>query len=173
MAKVDWDQSQDKASSGFEVMPKGRYPCRIVETSKEPTKKKDGYFFKITFEVVKGDFTKRKLWAMLNISNPSAQAQLIGREMFKALCEAAGKPTVKDTSELHDKFVVCIVDIDRQPDQSDRNKVTGFMSVKAFKDGGAVTPEKKATPAAPAKPAKGAAKEPPKGSDDFDDDIPF
>jgi hypothetical protein len=173
MAKIDWDQSQDKASAGFEVLPKGRYPCRIVNSTKKDTSRNTGYFLEFEFEVVKGDYSNRKLWARLNVKNDSEVAQRIGREQFKALCEAAGKPTVKDTSELHGKFVVCIVDIERgREGQNDQNRVNGFLSPEAFREAGGSTPSK---PAAAAKPAsKSEAVKAAAGADiDPDDDIPF
>lgn len=159
MANVDWDQEQDKVGN-FEVLPKGRYPCRIIESEDKKTKAGDGSYFKFTFEIVKGDYKGRKLWDQFNIHNQSEVAQQIGRERFKALCVAAGKEKIKKTEELHAKFVVCLVDIERgREGRQDQNRINGYMAAKDF-----VAPE-----AGPATNSAAGAKK-----DELeDDDIPF
>lgn len=170
MAKVEWDQSEDAASTGFEVLPKGRYLTRIEGSEKTDTKNKDGYYFAFEFVITRGDFKNRKLWCNLNVSNPSEAAQRIGREQFKALCVAAKKPDgVKKTEELHGKYVVCFVDIEpASGGYREKNRINGFALPQAEGTGSSEDEPGKAAPAGkPGKPPPG------KKDDDFDDDIPF
>lgn len=193
MAKVSWDQStvDDPQPRDFDVLPRGKYPCVVLDSSEKDTRAKDGKYFEFEFEVVAGDFKKRKLWARLNIENPSEVAQRIGREQFKGLCKACGKEGAKTTEALHGKYVVCLVSIE-QGQNGPMNRVDGFMSPQDFKEKGGESPslaDAEANAAATArrpaaaggKPAagkpgakgggKGAAA--PQGQAEFDDDIPF
>lgn len=162
MAKVTWDQDSYETSTGFEVIPRGVYPCMIIGSSEKKTKAQTGSYFEFEFEVVKGDYKKRKLWARLNINNPSEVAERIGREQFKALCAAAGKPGAKTTEALHDKFVACIVSIERNGDK-EMNRVDGFKSMQeaGFGSGGAAATKEK----------ESSTKK--KTDEEDDDDIPF
>jgi Protein of unknown function (DUF669) len=161
MAKVDWDQSTvPDARAPFEALPKGKYPCIINSIEQKETKRGDGSYFEVECEVVKGDFKGRKVWARLNVNNPSEVAQNIGRAQFKQLCEAAGKPGAKTTEVLHGKYVVCSVSIERN-DRGEANRVDEFVSPEKFKEAGGAAPTKEAQ-----KGAKAG-----KGVDE--DDIPF
>jgi hypothetical protein len=163
----------EESTGTFEVLPKGKYPCIINTSSEKATKAGTGSYFEFEFEVVKGDFAKRKLWARLNVNNPSEVAQNIGRAQFKALCKAAGKPEAKTTEALHGKYVVCAVSIERG-DRGDMNRVDGFIFPVEFKAQGGEAPSKADAAAEAAAKGKGGAKgktAPKEG--DFDDDIPF
>lgn len=162
MAKVDWDQGQDKAGGSFEVLPKGRYACIVASSEDKSTKDGKGRYLEFKYEVVKGDYTKRLLWARFNVHNPSEVAQQIGREQFKALCVACGfEDGVKKTEELHNKKVVCLVDIERGTGgYQDKNVVSGYMAASSFTN---ASEPVRAAPAA----AKATA------TADTDDDIPF
>lgn len=170
MAKVDWDQEEQGTSQGFEVLPKGRYLAIIDESERKQTKAKTGEYLEFTF-IVKSpkEYAGRKLWARLNIVNPSAEAQRIGREQFNSLADCCGLlHKVKKTEELDGKAVVLIVAV-KDGEKGDMNEVVGFQKYEgaqpsAAPKGGAA---KKNTPP----PA--AARKPAGGFDDMDDDIPF
>ena len=174
MAKVDWDSTEytEGRAGDFEPLAKGRYLARIESIERKDTKRKDGYYFEIEAGVAAGEHKGRKLWARLNVSNPSEIAQRIGREQWNALCVACGYDvgSVKDTKELLGKRCVLLVDIERGQDDVLRNKVTGFLVADA-KDIAAA----KNAPAKP--PAKNAPTKPTKQKggdvDSDDDDIPF
>ncbi len=169
MAKVTWNQDEydESAPRNFEPLPKGLYPCVIAKSDEKQTKAGTGSYFEFEFEVVKGEHKGRKLWARLNINNPSEMAQKIGREQFKALCASAGKPGAKTTEALHGKFVACYVSIE-QGTNGPLNRVDGFATPEAYREGSAPETAPKTKPAAPpAGPAKNEPKE------EIDDDIPF
>lgn len=186
MPKVNWDQSKvddSRQPTSFDVMPRGKYPCVIVDNREVTTKSKDGSYFEFEFEVVKGDFSKRRLWARLNVNNPSEVAQNIGRAQFKQLCKAAGKDPdkVKDSNLLNGKYVVCLVSIERDGQFGDKNRVDGFISPAEFKEKGEEPPSKDDAPP-PRAAAAGKGKAPVKGKaaakgkpeeELEDDDIPF
>lgn len=167
MAKVDWDQTEyEEGRQGFEALPKGRYSARITDVEKRDTKRKDGYMFVPEFTLDGADFKNRKVWAQLNVSNPSEVAQRIGREQWNSLCTACGFAigAVNDTAKLIGKRLIVLVDVEKDQQGSPRNRVTGFFP----HDGSAAAPGTMplAKPAA-AKPAAGAK------ADIAEDDIPF
>lgn len=136
MPKVTWsqDEYEESAPRNFDPVPKGAYVCIIDDIEEKQTKKKDGTYFEIVLHVdEKGEFKGRKLWARLNVHNPSEMAERIGREQFKALCSAAGKPGVQKTEMLHGKKVTCFVSI-KQGDSGPMNQVDGFAAPEARAD---------------------------------------
>jgi len=166
MAKVDWDANENETSSGFEPIPKGRYLARVESCESKDTKSGSGSYLEFALVVEKGEFTKRKLWARLNVHNSSETAQRIGREQFNALCVACGFKVgeVKDTTKLVGKRMIALVDIEKG-DRGDMNRVVGFMAPTSAAGGAAPEPE---TPAG--KGGEGKTKTP---SRPIDDDIPF
>lgn len=178
MAKVDWNAGEYESSRGYEVLPKGRYLVMVNDTEMKPTKNKDGKYIEVEFVVLRPENAKnRKLWARLNVFNPSEQAQRIGREQFNALVEACGFPkgSVEDTAKLHDKILTVIVDIEKGQ-SGETNRVTGFISSDAATNPAAqkLAKELRETSAKSDKGAgsgKTSRREPPPPMDD--DDIPF
>lgn len=172
MPKVDWDSTEynEGRTGDFEPLAKGRYLTRIESIERKATKRNDGYYFEVEAGVEAGEHRGRKLWARLNVSNPSDIAQRIGREQWNALCVACGFEigSVKDTKDLVGKRCMFLVDIERGQDEVLRNKVTGFLVADA-KDIAAAKASTK--PSA----AKSAPAKPPKGNDAGvdDDDVPF
>lgn len=181
MAKVDWNAGEYDTGGNFEVMPKGRYLGIVVDSEEKQTRNKDGSYFEFEFDVLAPkEFKRRKLWARLNIKNPSEVAQRIGREQFNGLCEAAGKKKeqVKETTALHNAVVVLIVDI-RKNEQNgkDVNEVTGFLkpTAEASKAGEGYKPEAKRERSTSASGGQQPRREQPKREPSTvdDDDIPF
>lgn len=132
MAKVDWNPGEYETGRTFEVMPRGRYLTMVADSELKKTKAGDGSYLEFEFRIVRPDAHKnRPLWARLNVKNPSQEAQRIGREQFNALCEACGmqKEQVDDTAKLHNKPVICIVDVEKSNRDPNKevNVVTGWL----------------------------------------------
>lgn len=175
MPQVDWNQQEyDAAKPGqrFPVLPAGRYLCLILDIQKKPTKNGQGQYFEAMFDVAAPkQYAGTRLWARMNVYNPSETAQRIGREQFKALGMAAGIPDPDKTERLHNKKVVCVVGI-REYNGSDQNEVLGFEAPQGAAAGAA-----QARPAATSKSAEPAQQPAPRqtaaATMEDDDDIPF
>ena len=61
MAIIKLGKPLEDIPSGFEPIPDGQYPARIVDCAIDKTKKGDDMLV-FTFEVTEGDFAGRKLW---------------------------------------------------------------------------------------------------------------
>jgi len=154
-----FDQNAVEASK-FDDLPVGEYIAAMVESEVKETKEKTGKLIAATWEVTQpsahGDFTGRKFWQNINFENASAQAQLIGQQQLKAICNAVGYTEhVTDTEVLHN--VECRVTMGMG---KANNSYAAKPEVKKVKPLSLAVPEAKqgatAAPAA-AKPATAAA----------------
>jgi hypothetical protein len=68
---------------------------------------------KLTWDIITGQFTNRKVFQNINIANPSAQAQAIGQRQLADICEAAGTGVIRDSEELHFKPMLIRVGLDK------------------------------------------------------------
>jgi hypothetical protein len=83
-------------------LPNGWYNVVMIESEMQPTKSADGSFrLAITFQVVDGQFAKRKLYEGLNLKNSNAMAQEIAYKQLSAIAHAVGVMQVDDSSQLH------------------------------------------------------------------------
>src|SRR5687768_10917949 len=89
-------------NSQFDPVPAGKYLAVITASEAKPTRSGKGSFLELTFEILEGDYKGRKLWARLNLENPSEMAVKIARAELSAICHATGVMQPKDSMELHD-----------------------------------------------------------------------
>ncbi len=134
-----------------EPLPAGIYSLIVVRTIQKETKKKDGVFVEVEFDITAPDqYTRRKFWDTFNIMNPSVDATRIGLEQLGKLAKAAGIAVLQDDAELLDKEIQAEIYIGKEKGTERlRNRVSGYyplgVDVKAFKEqikakGGSPTP---------------------------------
>ena len=130
MANFGFSTEDYQASDNeFTVMPKGEYRLRATEAEAKDTKKGDGQYLAVTFEVHSGEFKGRKIWQNFNINNPSDKAQAIGREQVAGWARAAGKPNARDSDDLIDRPFNCVLDIEKGTGgYSDKNFIKSFLT---------------------------------------------
>lgn len=141
-----------EAGMDFDPLPPGVYPAEIIESAVEPTKTGSGEKLELTWRIVDDaeKYAGRQFWQTVNYINNSAQAQLIGQQQLKQICEAVGYEGHLDDSEvLHHVACNVRVKIERQEGYADKNVV---VSVKPL---GAAPPAGK--PAARPSTARAAA----------------
>lgn len=173
MARFGFDVAEvEVAERGdFEVMPEGEYTLKGVEAELKDTKKGDGNYLAVTFEVTKGQHTGRKVWQNFNLNNPSDKAQSIGREQVAGWARAAGKPNAKDSDDLLERNFQCKLVIEKGTGgYKDNNRIGSFLTGEA-KSAPVAKPSSKFDDEPEEKPAKKApgpkeekAKEAPKSS---------
>ncbi|MBZ0266258.1 DUF669 domain-containing protein [bacterium] len=83
-----FDATHVEPSTDFEIIPAGRYTAAITDSDLRPNSKGTGEYMWLEFTVMDGPFAGRKLWAQLNIDNPSAQAVEIAERELSAICRA-------------------------------------------------------------------------------------
>ncbi len=91
----------DDMRSGFDPLPPGEYPVKIVKSSDQITKNKKGKMWKLEFDVLSGKFKGRKVWENLLLEHESEMAVKIANEKLATICRAVGKLNIVNTEELH------------------------------------------------------------------------
>lgn len=137
----------------FDTIPAGQYEAQVVESEVVPTKSGSGMMLKLTWEVITGPFTNRKVFQQINFSNQSAKAQEIGQRELADICEAAGVGPMRDSEVLHFKPLLIRVGIEKQEGYEDKNVV------KRVKPMGGNAPaasggQRQATPPAQSRPSQ-------------------
>ncbi len=92
-----------EAQQDFAPIPSGKYLAQIVDSDLKPTKKNDGHFLELTYEIVEGDYKNRKVWARINLDNPNPKTVEIGNRQFSSVRQATGVLNPRDSQELHYK----------------------------------------------------------------------
>lgn len=113
----------------FEPMPKGEYLATGIESEMKETKKGDGHYLQITWEVIEGEYQGRKLWSRLNLDNPNQTAVDIAKRELASICRATGVYSPRDSDELLDKPIVLKVKVRKRQDTGDlSNEIAGYMA---------------------------------------------
>jgi hypothetical protein len=147
MANIgNFDPTTVAPREDFSPIPSGEYQAQIVESDVKPTKRNDGHYAELTFELTAGEHKGRRVWARLNLDNPNPKAVEIAQRELSAICHAIDwlKP-VQDTQVLHYKPMTIRVDF--VPAGPNRDKPTN--EIKAYKPaaGGLGNAPSAATPA--------------------------
>ncbi|WP_370677074.1 DUF669 domain-containing protein [Pleomorphomonas sp. PLEO] len=116
------------------LLPKGDYQAQVVDSAVVSTASGSGEMLKLTFEVLAGDFRRRRVVERLNIVNAHAAAQRIAQEMLARLCAAAGLSGIADSEELHGIPVTIRVDIrPGSGDYGEQNIIKDYRALAAPK----------------------------------------
>lgn len=156
MAALSFNATTVAPQATFTPIPAGTYLCTITDSEVKITQR-GGTMAVFHLQVVDGEFSGRKLFARINVANPSPEAERIGQAQLSALCHAAGVLQLQDTAQVHGKVIRVRVKIrkDETGQYGDSNEVKGFEAVA----GGA--PAFSAPAGAAAAPAPAAAAVPP------------
>ena len=115
--------------SPLEPIPAGKYQAVIVESELKMTKSGTGSYLELTFEIISGEFAKRRLWARLNIRNSNPKAVEIAQRDLSAICYAINVLHPQDSSELHDKPLTVTVRCVKNLDTGDiQNEIKGYSA---------------------------------------------
>jgi len=124
-----FDASGIEPTTDFEVIPAGHYTAEITNSEMRPNSKQTGEFLWLEFTVLDGSFAGRKLWAQLNLVNPSQQAVEIAQRELSAICHAVGKLRVQDSIELHNIPLEINVKVKNSPEYGPQNIIRGYKAL--------------------------------------------
>lgn len=129
MATLNFNATEVTPSSTLEPIPAGKYQAVIVESELKMTKSGTGSYLELTFEIISGEFAKRRLWARLNIRNSNPKAVEIAQRDLSAICYAINVLHPQDSSELHDKLLTVTVRCVKNLDTGDiQNEIKGYSA---------------------------------------------
>jgi hypothetical protein len=117
----------------YSLIPPGRYLAQVIESKLDDTRNGTGQILTLTFEIMEGEFERRRVWERLNIVNANPDAQRIAQQSLKRLCDASGAGAINDSEELHFKPVVIDVGIrqDKSGQYRDQNSIKGYYPAQA------------------------------------------
>lgn len=148
MATLNFNANEVPPAEALEAVPAGKYNAVIIESEVKPTKSGNGHFLELTFEIIEGELKGRKVWARLNLDNPSPQAVQIAKGELSAICHAVGVMHPMDSAELHNLPLEISVKCRKREDSDElSNEIKGYA--------------KKDSSTAPAAPAPQAMKDSP------------
>ncbi|MCR9090864.1 MAG: DUF669 domain-containing protein [Proteobacteria bacterium] len=125
-----FDANNVEPSQPRDPVPPGDYLAQIAWSEFKTTKRGDGQYLELEFEVLEPEeFAGRKFWDRLNLDNPNAKAVEIAERTLSSICRAAGVMQVEDSEQLHDIPMVVKLDIEG-PDEQNRvnQRVKGYKA---------------------------------------------
>ena len=151
MATLNFNATEVTPSTTLEAIPAGKYQAVIVESELKMTKSGTGSYLELTFEIIAGEFAKRRLWARLNIKNSNPKAVEIAQRDLAAICYAVNVLHPQDSSELHDKPLTVAVRCAKNQETGElQNEIKGYaapVSVSSVQPAAPVAAAPKSAPA--------------------------
>ncbi len=122
-----FNANEVEPNAPFEPLPAGKYLAAITDTEMKPTKKGDGAYLELTFEVLDGPCKGRKIWDRLCINHPNPQTVQIARGSLSAICRAVGVLQPRDSVELHNIPLLITVKLKKREDTGElTNEIKGY-----------------------------------------------
>jgi len=165
-------ETEAAEQSDFAPLPDGIYSVVMDDSQLKANKNNAGQHLAFRLQVIDGAHNGRLIWGNINVQNPNATAEKIGRGQLAAICKAVGIMNPQDSAELHDKPFK--VKLGLRKDDATRNEPKAFFPIdyKSVEDAGdaadvpqppAPAPRPAAAPRAapaarPAAPAAGVKK---------------
>lgn len=110
------------------LVPNNWYRAWIIESDIAPNSKGTGKNMTFTWEIVEGDYAKRRVWDSLSIENPSAEAVKFAEKTLSAICHATGVLDMQNTGQLHGEVCMIKVGVEKgKGDFPDKNKIYGYL----------------------------------------------
>ncbi|MCK4982574.1 MAG: DUF669 domain-containing protein [Victivallaceae bacterium] len=129
MATLNFNANDVEPSVAFEAVPAGKYIAVIIDSEIKQTKSGNGNYLEMTFEITEGEYKGRKVWARLNIDNPSAEAVKIARGELSAICRAVNVMTPQDSVDLHNLPLEITVKCKKRDDSDEiTNEIKGYAA---------------------------------------------
>lgn len=142
-----------KSSSGsFDPLPPGWYTATITSGDIKSTKAGNGSYIALRFDIVGPTHQGRVVFGNLNIRNPNAKAEEIGRSQLGDICLAIGVTgVVTDTDQLIGGSLQIKLDIEKSEQYGDKNQIRAFKALSGGAPAiGSFSAAPKAAAAAPA-----------------------
>ena len=108
-----FDASSIEPSTGYDVLPPGKYLAQIVASEMRVTKDGLGQYLFLEVDILDGQYAGRKLFDRLNLINANPDAVQIAQRTLSSICRAVGKLQVSNSEQLH--LIPLIADVRVRP----------------------------------------------------------
>lgn len=153
MASMNIDvNAGETITTDFDPLPTDWYTAQAIES--ELVQKDNGVQLNLTWEILEGQFAKRRVWQREWAQHSSPGAQDIGQRMIRTLGKAMGMSVVDDSEKLKFKPIQIRVGLEKKEEgRAQRNEV---KSARPCGQPGAAAPQQQGVGA----PAAGAGNRP-------------
>jgi Protein of unknown function (DUF669) len=113
--------------SKWDLLPAGPYVAEIDDAFITPTKNGSGQMVSFKWKIVEGDYENRIVFDQVLIRHDSPEAERIGRQKFKDICDAVkltGQVTDLDALKFIKASIRVGIEKDKNGQYADKNKVT-------------------------------------------------
>lgn len=128
---IDVDAIPEREGGDFDPLPDMDVVAQIIETEVKANDQTGNTRCTFTWEILDGQYAKRRIWDGQNIANRNPQAAEIGQRAVKDIAAAVGhKGPVTDSAVL--EFKPVLIRIRTEPARGDypaKNKVTAYKPV--------------------------------------------
>lgn len=142
--------------NSFDVLPAGEYTSSIRTAELCNTKAGNGQYIKLQLAISGPSHAGRVVFTNINVSNPNAKAEEIGRQQLGDIMRAIGLPQLNDTDQLVGGSMAIKLSVKDDPTYGKSNEVKAFKAVN-----GSAPPMPSAQASGAAKPAAAAGSAPP------------
>jgi len=115
----------------YEVVPAGWYVAQITDAEIKDTKRGDGKYIKIRYDIQGPNHQGRVVFGNLNVNNPNPAAEKIGRQQLGDIMRSVGMSNVTDTDELLGKTMQIKIDIRDSEQYGPSNEVKAWKALSA------------------------------------------
>jgi hypothetical protein len=128
LAQFSFDpRTVTKEYTNFEPLPPGWYKAVVCESEIIENSAKTGLRLMLTYQIIEGQYTNRKITQGYNIANPNPQSVEIALSEVKAICACVGKfNPIAHSEEIHG--IPMQINVRKQKD-ADYNEVKGYKDV--------------------------------------------
>lgn len=138
----------EEPQNEFDPIPSGEYRAMIVDSDMKPTKKGDGQYLELTYQILDGPFAGRHVWTRLNLENPNAKAVEIAQRDLQKIQYACGGIAVSDSAQLHN--IPHVIRVEFLPADPSKNRQRDTNEIRGWKRCEGVAPAGQAPFAPPA-----------------------
>jgi len=115
----------------YDVVPAGWYVAQITDAEIKDTKRGDGKYIKIRYDIQGPNHQGRVVFGNLNVNNPNPAAEKIGRQQLGDIMRSVGMSNVTDTDELLGKTMQIKIDIRDSEQYGPSNEVKAWKALAA------------------------------------------
>lgn len=131
LTKYNINVNELPESQSFEPIPEGKYTAIVQEVDLKETNDGTGRYFKVKLAIHEGQYKGRFVWTNINWINKNKQAEDIGKQQLRIICDAAGiSGYLKNTDELCNAIVKINVEIRQEEGYDPQNIVKRITPMK-------------------------------------------
>jgi len=133
MAQFGFNTEEVEPQEDFAPLPAGEYLVMMTGSELKVTKTGNGTYMSFTNQVLEGAYKGRIIFDRANVTAENPVAQEIGRRQISSICHAVGKPSAKESSELHNVPYIVRIVVRQDKQYGDSNEVKGYKSATGAK----------------------------------------